>query len=52
MSRSMKEIVFMLELAAENNWVETFYTPFGEIECFRPLMGIYPQVLTCAMNIR
>ena len=28
MSRTMKEIVMMLELSAENDWIDAFYLPF------------------------
>ena len=52
MSRSMKEIVLMLELAAENDWIDAFYLPFGQNVGFKPVMGSCTQALTCLMNIR
>lgn len=52
MSRTVKEIVMMLELAAEAGWIDAFYLPFELIPNFRPIMGCYAQVRTCLMNIR
>merc|ERR1712142_283899 len=52
MSRTVKEIVMMLELAAEAGWIDAFYLPFELIQNFRPIMGCYAQVRTCLMNIR
>jgi len=52
MSRTVKEIVMMLELAAEAGWIDAFYLPFELIQNFRPVMGCYAQVRTCLMNIR
>ena len=48
----MKEIVLMLELAAENDWIDAFYLPFGQNAGFKPVMGSCTQALTCLMNIR
>ena len=48
----MKEIVLVLELAAENDWIDAFYLPFGQNEAFKPVMGSCTQALTCLMNIR
>ena len=48
----MKEIVLMLELAAENDWIDAFYLPFGQNVGFKPVMGSCTQALTCLMNIR
>ena len=52
MSRTVKEIVMMLELAAEAGWIDAFYLPFELIPNFRPIMGCYAQVRTCLMSIR
>jgi len=52
MSRSMKEIVLMLELSASNEWIDAFYLPFDLISGFKPIMTSGTQALTCLMNIR
>lgn len=52
MNYSMREIVMLLELAADKKWVDAFYFPFDKISNFKPIMGAYTQVLTCIMNIR
>ena len=52
MNCTVREIVMVLELAADENWVDAFYLPFDKIPDFKPIMGAYTQVLTCLMNIR